>query len=375
MSELRTLRSLVDAISEHGDQPAVLALHKEEIERWSYAELADQAWRLAGGLSETGVGRGDHVALLAANRPEWIAACLAVIGAGGVVVPLDAQLGDEELNYALVDSGAGFIFTATDQTDRLERLETEPKPILLDAGEQDEQSWRRLLSDGDIEAPEVDPDDPAALFYTSGTTGTTKGVLVSHRNFAFQLNALLEADLVTEDDRVLLPLPLHHVYPFVMGMLTPLAVGLPIILPRSLTGPQILRALREGKVSLIVGVPQLYGALYSGIERMTESGGRLATALFRAGVASSTRLRRRLGLQLGKLLLRPLHRRFGQKLRVLASGGSALDEDLACKLEGLGWQIVVGYGLTETSPLLTLNPPVHPNSAAPANRYPTSSFA
>ncbi|MDQ3913273.1 MAG: long-chain fatty acid--CoA ligase [Actinomycetota bacterium] len=119
MSELRTLRSLVDAISERGDQPAVLALHKEEIERWSYAELADQAWRLASGLSETGVCRGQHVALLAANRPEWIAACLAVIGVGGVVVPLDVQLGDEELRYALDDSDAGFIFATSDRTDRL----------------------------------------------------------------------------------------------------------------------------------------------------------------------------------------------------------------------------------------------------------------
>ena len=359
MNELRTLRSLVDALSQHGDQPAMLALHKESIERWSYAELDDHVRRLASGLIETDVDHGDHVALLAANRPEWIVACLAVIGAGGVVVPLDVQLGDEELSYALDDSGAEFIFTTADQTARLERLniEAEPKPILLDAGEQDERSWWRLFSDGDFEVPESGPDDAVALFYTSGTTGTTKGVPVSHGNLAFQLNTLLEADLVAEDDRVLLPLPLHHVYPLVMGMLAPLAMGLPIVLPRSLTGPQILRALQEGGVSLIVGVPQLYEALYSGIERRAESGGRVAAALFRAGVGSSTWLRRRLGLRLGKLLLRPLHERFGPKLRVLASGGSALDEDLAWKLEGLGWQIAVGYGLTESSPLLTLNPP------------------
>src|SRR5215210_2786706 len=153
MSELRTLRSLVDALSEHGDRPAVLALHKESIERWSYAELADHVRRLASGLTETEVGRGDHVALLAANRPEWIAACLAVIGGGGVVVPLDVQLGDEELSYALDDSGAEFIFTTADQTERLERLdiEADPKPILLDAEEPDERGWRRLFSDGDFE--------------------------------------------------------------------------------------------------------------------------------------------------------------------------------------------------------------------------------
>src|SRR4051794_30471508 len=121
MSELRTLRSLVDTLSEHGDQTAVLALHKEDIERWSYDELADHARRLAGGLAETGVGRDDRVALLAGNGAEGILACLAVIGAGAVVVPLDAQVGDNMLAHALEDSGAGFIFTTAEGADRLER--------------------------------------------------------------------------------------------------------------------------------------------------------------------------------------------------------------------------------------------------------------
>ena len=359
MSELRTLQSLIDALSEHGDRQAVMALHKEDAVRWSYRELADNVRRLACGLIEAGVGRGDYTALLAANRPEWIAACLATIGAGAVVVPLDVQLGDGELSYALDDSSAGFIFTTSDQTERLEHLDVEatPKLILLDVDEDDERSWRRLLSERDAELPRLEPDDPAALFYTSGTTGTTKGVPVSHANLAFQLDTLLEADLVSEEDRILLPLPLHHVYPFVMGMLTPLTIGLAIVMPQSLTGPQLVRALNEGKVSLVVGVPQLYEALYSGIEERARSGGRIAAMLFETGVGLSTWLRHRLGLRIGRVTMRPLHKRFGPRVRVLASGGSALDPDLAWKLEGLGWQIAIGYGLTETSPLLTLNPP------------------
>jgi long-chain acyl-CoA synthetase len=329
------------------------------MERWSYAELADQVRRLARGLIKTGLERGEHVALFAPNRPEWIVACLAVIEVGAVVVPLNVQFGDEELGQVLSDSNVRFIFTTSDQADRLDHLDTgaTPERILLDVGEDDERSWRCLLKDGNVEAPELEPDDPAALFYTSGTTGTAKGVPLSHGNLAFQLNTLLDADLLAEDDRILLPLPLHHAYPFVIGMLTPLAAGLPVVIPRSLTGPQIVRALQEAEVSLIVGVPQLYEALYSGIEEQSKSGSRLSAAMFEASVGLSTWLRRRLGLHVGKYLLRPLHKRFGPRLRVLASGGAPLDPDMALKLEGLGWRVAVGYGLTETSPLLTLNPP------------------
>ncbi|MBA3472190.1 MAG: AMP-binding protein, partial [Rubrobacter sp.] len=360
MSELRTLRTFFDTLYERGDRPALLALHKEDVERWSYDELADHARRLAGGLIGAGVGRGDHVALFAGNRVEWIVACLGTIGAGAVVVPLDAQIGDEMLAHALADSGARLIFTTAEGTDRLERLDVEaaPRPVLLDAGEEDERSWRYLLADRDAEElPQPEPEDRAALFYTSGTTGTAKGVPLSHRNLAFELNTLLEADLLTGEDRVMLPLPLHHVYPFVIGMLTPLAAGLPIVMPHALTGPQITRALQEGEVTLVVGVPRLYDALYSGIEERAKSGGRIAARLFEIGMSLNAWLRRRLGLRIGEPLLRPVRNRLGPNLRVLASGGAALDPELAWKLESLGWRVAVGYGLTETSPILTLNPP------------------
>jgi long-chain acyl-CoA synthetase len=340
MSELRTLQSFIETLSGRGDRPAVLALHKEEIEHWSYVELADHARRLARGLVERGVGRGDHVALQAGNRPEWIAACLGVIWAGAVVVPLDVQMGDAMLAHALEDSDAGYFFTSAEGADRLEHLDTKgaPEPILLDAGEDDERSWRRLLSDGDAELPELEPEDSAALFYTSGTTGTAKGVPLSHGNLKFQLDTLLDAHLLTEDDRILLPLPLHHVYPFVIGMLTPLCAGLPIVMPHALTGPQLVRALNEGEVTLIVGVPRLYDALYSGIEERIKSGPRLAARLFEAGVGLNMWLRQRTGLRIDEPLMRPLRERFGPNLQVLASGGAALDPNLARKLESLGWR-------------------------------------
>jgi long-chain acyl-CoA synthetase len=354
-----TLGSVVEGLSGRDGRPAVVVFGEEGVETWSYRELAGRVRRLALGLRGVGVERGDHVAILCANRPEWIAACLAVISAGAVVVPLDVQIGDEALGRVLMDSDARHVFTTTGQVGRLEKLGEDVglRSILLDVGEEDRRSWRCLPGGEDVELPRLEPGDGAALFYTSGTTGAAKGVPLSHANLAFQVESLLGADLVSEDDRILLPLPLHHVYPFVMGMLTPLAAGLPIVLPNSLTGPQLVRALGEGEATLIVGVPRLYGALYSGIEERVGSGGPLAVALFENGVELFAWLRRLTGFDAGRIVLRPLRRRFGPKLRVLASGGAALDPDLAAKLEGLGWRVAIGYGLTETAPLLTLNPP------------------
>src|SRR5215218_9822769 len=355
--EVRTLRTVVDGLSAQDGRPALVEFGTEGTEVWSYGELAGKVRRLAGGLVGAGVERGEPVALFAANRMEWAVACLAVISAGGVVVPLDAQLGDEALSHTLADSGARCVFTTTEQVGRLENVDAGLRAILLDVGEDDGRSWRYLLTDEDVDLPPIEAGDGAALFYTSGTTGAAKGVPLSHANLVFQIESLLGADLVSEEDRVLLPLPLHHVYPFVMGMLTPLAARLPVIMPQSLTGPQLVRALREGEATLMVGVPRLYGALYSGIEERVGSGGRLAATLFKGSVGLCVGLRRLTGLDAGGLVLRPLRKRFGPKLRVLASGGAALDPELAAKLEGLGWRVAVGYGLTETAPLLTLNPP------------------
>jgi long-chain acyl-CoA synthetase len=357
--ESGTLRSVVDGLWAHGERPALVAVREEGVEIWTYGELAGLVFDLGRGLRGVGVERGDSVALLAANSKDWVAACLAVISAGAVVVPLDAQLGDEGLRHVLEDSGARHVFTTAEQAGRLENLGIGAglRTILLDVGEDDGRSWRCLLTDEDVDLPPAGAGDVAALFYTSGTTGAAKGVPLSHANLVFQIDTLLGADLVSEADRVLLPLPLHHVYPFVMGMLTPLAAGLPIVLPQSLTGPQLVRALSEGEATLIVGVPRLYGALYSGIEARVGSGGRLAAILFECGIELCVKLRRLIGLDVGRLPLRPLRKRFGPRLRVLASGGAALDPELAAKLEGLGWRVAVGYGLTETAPLLTLNPP------------------
>ncbi|MDX5895364.1 AMP-binding protein [Rubrobacter radiotolerans] len=354
-----TLASLVDSLHRRRRRTAVLAFGEGGAERWTYAQLAKEADRVARGLGALGVGRGDHVAMLADPGPAWISAALAVLRAGASVVPLDTQLDDATLLHVLRDSDARLAFTDSGGAERLADLAAPLHTLRLDAGEEDARSWR-LLKEGEGRLPEVEPSDEAVLFYTSGTTGAAKGVPLSHVNLVYQTLTLAEADLVTGKDRVLVPLPFHHVYPFVVGMLTPLSLGLPVILPEALTGPRIVHAANKGGATMIIGVPRLYRAVYEGIAARSRDRGLFSRVYLEWSLTLSTLLRRRTGVMIGKGLLAPLHRKVGPALRVLASGGSPLDEDLAWKLEGFGWRVAIGYGLTETSPLLTLNPPGTP---------------
>lgn len=386
-----TLATFIDGLEEGGDRPALLHLHEDDVEEVTHAGLGERVAAAAVGVAGQGVGRGESVALLGRASAEWIVACLSVIRAGAVAVPLDTQIEEEGLERILEDCEARWILADRASAERLGRVDHDCRVVLLEAGRPeagDAQpadaaggSSDRDSSDGDSdtetdeECPDrhatwaawtaelrgelrvIEGDDRALLLYTSGTTGPRKGVPLRHRHLAFQIDVARETDLVRGDDRVLLPLPLHHVYPLVIGVFAPLALGLTVIVPQSLTGPEILRALDEGGATAVIGVPRIYRALYDGIERELDGAGRLARGVARACMATCTWTKRRLRLDLGRVLLRPVRRRIGPRLRLLLSGGAALDPDLAWRLEGLGWQVASGYGLTETAPLLAINRP------------------
>lgn len=357
MSAPATLHDLIDGLAAFGDRPALLAFTGQGRREWRYGELSRVVEARARALVAAGLGMGQAVALWAPDRPEWIVAALAAVRAGSLAAPLDAQLPDEALAHVLRDSDARVVVTVTAWTARVERLWPAARVVSLDVPDTAPASWPSAAA---AALPKADPDAPATLFYTSGTTGPPKGVPLTHGNLAFQIRSLIAAGLVGPADRVCLPLPLHHVYPFVVGILTPLALGLPVILPQALTGPQILRALREGEATVLVGVPRLYGALLAALDARIAASGRARAAAFRAALALSVWTRRRLGLRTGRRLLRGVHAQLAPTLRLVTSGGAALEPPVAWQLEGLGWQLASGYGLTETSPLLTLNLPGSP---------------
>ena len=369
-SEPPSLAALVDGLAREPEAPALIGHRAGRSVVWTRGELAARVRALAGGLRRDGVAAGEVVGLLAPNRPQWVLAFLAIVRAGAVAMPLNEQITAAELGRILDHSGCRRIFTTGDFVKTLvglERPQGSPAPALVLLDDEEDHAgqpaaappvrhWQALARDEGAPLPEVDPASLAVLAYTSGTTGTPKGVPLSHANIAANIQALAHERLAGPGDRVLLPLPLHHAYPLTVGLLTALAVGAAVVLPRGISGPEIAQALAESRCTIMVGVPRLYEAMLAGIERQV-AGSRLARPAFARLLALSIALRRRFGWQLGRLLFWPLHRRLGPELRLLASGGARLEPELAWRLEGLGWQVLTGYGLTETAPILTFNPP------------------
>ena len=353
MNGEETLITLLARIRRYGERPAIVWVRDEAVETWSYERLVDTALRLAAGLHSDGVNRGEAVAILAPNRPEWIVAYFGILAAGGLVVPLDVLLADADLARVMADCGCTRVFTVESQVPRLRAMAPELQVHLLDRTE--EGGWRNLLADRAADLPALDPRAPASLLYTSGTTGAPKGVPLSHGNILSNLNGLLDARLAGPRDRVLLPLPLHHAYAFTVGCLGCLASGATLVLPAGISGPELVRALRLEQVTMLIGVPRLYESILAGIRARVARRGRKTAVWFERLLALSLWLRRALGLRIGRVLFRALHRSLGGGLRVLASGGAQLDPELAWDLEGLGWEVLTGYGLTETAPMVSFN--------------------
>jgi long-chain acyl-CoA synthetase len=347
-----TLQALIDDLARGGDREAIVACEADRIRRLSYRDLAAEVDVRARRLAWAGVRPGEPVILCGPGGADWILACLGILRCGAVAVPVDAALGAETFRHVLEDSGARVALVAQSSAQRLRRPLDQHGAIVLPLAHEPGSE-----GSDEVALARVEPGDRAILFYTSGTTGPLKGVPLTHRNLAFQVRVLAEAGLVSAGDRVLLPLPLHHVYPLVIGVLTPLALGIAIVLPEGFTGARVVAALQSGRPTLMIGVPRLFDALAAAVAERMRQRGRVAHALFRAALGLSRGLRRRFGWRIGRALFAPLHRRLGPSLRFVVSGGAALNPGTAWTLEALGWQVASGYGLTETSPMLTIHPP------------------
>jgi len=354
-----TLCDVIAGLEAHGARTALIDFQGGQPAPIDYRSLAGRIRDRALRLRAFGIGRGSCVALWAPNGAEWVIAYFGAILAGATVVPIDQQSMPTTTAEILADSAPDLLLTTATHRADLRALGREPKTLLIDTGsvESPDSDWPAPALG--TELPEVEPGDIASLPYTSGTTGKPKGVPLTHRNLASNAAALSVQSLIAADDRVLLPLPLHHTYPFTVGLVTALLKGAAVVFPAGISGPEITGAARAAEATALLAVPRLCEALWDSVRAAVEQRGERAKKVFYRLLGLSIAVRRATGARIGKRLFKPVHARLGEGLDLIGCGGAKLDPELAWRLEGLGWTVLTGYGLTETSPVLTFNDRSH----------------
>ncbi|MBX6423235.1 long-chain fatty acid--CoA ligase [Thermosulfurimonas sp. F29] len=361
------------SVRDFGPRRALSIFREGAYRHLTYEELGQRVRWLASGLRALGLVPGERCAILGPNSPEWAQAYLSVLSAGGVCLPLDSLLKSYEFRHILEEARVRFIFVAPRFLETILELDEElglfRRIILLErvSGEFPGKVTflERVLEEGRRRAREpvfTDPGKVAVLIYTSGTTGKAKGVMLTHRNIVSDVVACYVSLPFDENDRFLSVLPLHHTFECTAGFLLPLYAGAHITFARSLKSRDILADLKASRATVMLGVPLLYQKLYEGIERAVRRAPLPKRLIFRSllrAVAAAGRMVREEAA--GRLLFRGLREKAGlAHLRFFVSGGAPLPPHLPKLYRRLGIKLIQGYGLTEASPVLTVNPPSSP---------------
>jgi len=289
----------------------------------------------------------ERVLIFSENRAEWVYAFYAAWCNRSTVVPVDYLSTTAEVTFIAKDCRPQVFFCSQERKPLLMEVLAglDYTPLLL--------VFEALPQPGDqagnpIEAP--DPQATALIIYTSGTTGTPKGVMLSFENLLANIDAVtIDTPIYSRDERVLMLLPLHHILPLLGTMVMPFRVGATVAMSPSLLAEDIVRTLQRNRITIIVGVPRLYRLIMKSILDKINAN-KIASLLYRlAEKVASPRLSR--------LLFRSVHDTFGGHLKYLVSGGAALDPIVGGQFTTLGFEILEGYGMTETSPMISFTRP------------------
>jgi long-chain acyl-CoA synthetase len=394
--------TLVDLLreraTESADRPAMRVKKGGAWRRLTYRQVARTAEEAAAGLVGLGVAPGDRVAILSENRPEWAFADLATLSAAAVDVPIYATNLPKQCEYILANSESVGAFVSSDAQLKkvLEVLPGLPKlrfVVCFDAdpaacarlplGEADRArpvvAWSDLCAfgreriakePGVVEARRalVKQDDLCSIIYTSGTTGDPKGVILSHHNFIANVQGTLNVVPTDEDDVFLSFLPLCHVFERMGGYYFAMMAGAEIAYAESVD--KVRDNLPEVQPTIMCSVPRLYEKIYAGVkenvEKSTGAKKKLGGWALAVGARRSEAVRagRRVGIFLAlqnaiadRLVFSKIRARMGGRLRFFVSGGAPLAREIAVFFHSIGVLILEGYGLTETSPVITCNRP------------------
>ncbi len=343
---------------------------------YTYETVQEMALVGAASLRERGVDQADRVMLMSENRPEWGIAYFGILHAGATAVPLDKELSLAEVANLAGASGSKVFIVSEKVAERLledEGVELGDDILATLAHELSQQNaelaalqligWDDLFTEPAVSPGAITPtksaDAVASIIYTSGTTGTPKGVMLTHKNLTSMTSKLSSVFKLYRHDGLLSVLPLHHTFEFSAGFLMPLIHGATINYLEEVGADGLSKALDEQVITGMVGVPALWQLLHRRIFKTVSDRGPIVRKLFDSIIDANRQLRDSMpyDVGLGKLVFFPVHRRLGGRMRLLISGGSALSADLQKDFRGLGFRLVEGYGMTESSPVLTVQRP------------------
>lgn len=311
-------------------------------QRYTYAQFREKADNLSRVLSNFGIGSTEKVAILSENMPNWTVAFFAITAFGRIAVPMLPELSHDEVENILTHSDSKAIFISRKQLPKLDPLMIDRLNLVIDIDDFSfiKSDGRTYTCDGKVGSPTSL--DTAAIIYTSGTTGKAKGVMLSHRNFCTNIMSSWYSHKIGKRDVMLSILPMAHTYEMSIGMLYPFATGARVCYIQKVPTPTVLiAALKEVRPTAMLSVPLIIEKIYKSSVLPTIRKSRFLLAL-----------KRHFPWLLYKLVGMKLMKTFGGRIRFFGIGGAKLDRNVEKFLKRAGFPYAIGYGLTETAPLI-----------------------
>lgn len=325
---------------------------------YTFGETLSSVRSVAYRLSTEQIEHGDRVALIGENHPSWAVAYLATLFNGSVCVPMDPNGEIETITNFLENSEAKLAFIGSEVVEKFQRIEERlgrhiPAVVwgnesISSNGFQSFEDWA-ATEVVEKQTPTASGDDIALLIYTSGTTGTPKGVPLTHGNIVAELDGVNEVLALDDKVRILSLLPLFHAYLQIVNLWVATTYGCEVGYLKELSPAELSSAMKEFKPTMLTTVPRLWYLFHKKIFDAVEAKPSAVQMLFKAMLAANGALRNTVGVNLGKKLFGQIYESFGGNLRMAITAGSRFDENVAKDFHNLGFTIIQGYGLTETS--------------------------
>ena len=285
------------------------------------------------------------------NRPEWVYSFYSVWDKKEVNVVLDASSNPNEIAYVINDSQPKTIICSDFSEERIleaitiANYQDKARIINIDKENIDFNSIGSEYDNVTLQNPEGD--ETAVMLYTSGTTGSPKGVMLSSNNIIGEIDGIVEKDVLQANDQMIALLPFHHILPLMATLLLPLREGASIVFVEKIASKEILDVLEKNNISVMVGVPRVFKLFYDSIKQQIQ-----AKFITRKIYAIAEKINSK---RFSRMIFSKVHKKFGGHLNVMVSGGAKLDPEIATFFNVLGFTVCEGYGLTETSPVLAVN--------------------